>query len=77
MDLNNHYMKFNFLKSFYYLVLLSFNYLKIMNLSYLLIIPLSIFLLNIILIKKNFLQSLTGDKHQLLIEKKYSFIREE
>ena len=24
----NHYMKFNFLKSFYYLVLLSFNYLK-------------------------------------------------
>ena len=41
-----------------------------MNLSYLLIIPLSIFLLNIILIKKNFLQSLTGDKHQLFIEKK-------
>ena len=40
-----------------------------MNLSYLLIIPLSIFLLNIILIKKNFLQSLTGDKHQLFIEK--------
>ena len=40
-----------------------------MNLSYLLIIPLSIFLLNIILNKRNFLQSLTGDKHQLFIEK--------
>ena len=40
-----------------------------MNLFYLLIIPLSIFILNIILNKKKFLQSLTGDKHQLFIEK--------
>ncbi|MDC3207808.1 hypothetical protein OA967_00745 [Candidatus Pelagibacter sp.] len=40
-----------------------------MNLLYLLIIPLSIFLLNFIFNKKNFLQSLTGDKHQLFIEK--------
>ena len=40
-----------------------------MNLSYLLIIPLLIFLINYIFNKKNFLQSLTGDKHQLFIEK--------
>jgi len=39
------------------------------NLSYLLIIPLLIFLINYIFNKKNFLQSLTGDKHQLFIEK--------
>ncbi len=40
-----------------------------MNLLYLLIIPLSIFTLNFVLNKKNYLQSLTGDKHQLFIEK--------
>ena len=36
---------------------------------YLLIIPLLIFTLNFVLNKKNYLQSLTGDKHQLFIEK--------
>ena len=40
-----------------------------MNLLYLLIIPLLIFTLNFVLNKKNYLQSLTGDKHQLFIEK--------
>ena len=40
-----------------------------MNFSYLLIIPLLIISINFILNKNNFLQSLTGDKHQLFIEK--------
>ena len=40
-----------------------------MNFSYLLIIPLLIVSINFILNKKNFLQSLTGDKHQLFVEK--------
>ena len=40
-----------------------------MNFSYLLIIPLLIVCINFILNKNNFLQSLTGDKHQLFIEK--------
>ena len=40
-----------------------------MNLLYLLIIPLLIFTLNFVFNKKNYLQSLTGDKHQLFIEK--------
>ena len=40
-----------------------------MNFSYLLIIPLLIVFINFILNKNNFLQSLTGDKHQLFIEK--------
>ena len=40
-----------------------------MNFSYLLIIPLLIVSINFILNKNNFLQSLTGDKHQLFIEK--------
>ena len=40
-----------------------------MNFHYLLIIPLLIISINFILNKKNFLQSLTGDKHQLFVEK--------
>ena len=40
-----------------------------MNFSYLLIIPLLIVSINFILNKNNFLQSLTGDKHQLFVEK--------
>ena len=40
-----------------------------MNFSYLLIIPLLIVCINFFLNKNNFLQSLTGDKHQLFIEK--------
>ena len=40
-----------------------------MNLSYLLIIPLLIIFINFIFNKKNFLQSLTGDKHQLFVAK--------
>ena len=40
-----------------------------MNFSYLLIIPLLIVSINFILNKNNFLQSLTGDTHQLFIEK--------
>ena len=40
-----------------------------MNFHYLLIVPLLIISINFILNKKNFLQSLTGDKHQLFVEK--------
>ena len=40
-----------------------------MNFLYLLIIPLLIVSINFILNKNNFLQSLTGDKHQLFVEK--------
>jgi UDP-N-acetylmuramyl pentapeptide phosphotransferase/UDP-N-acetylglucosamine-1-phosphate transferase len=41
-----------------------------MNNLYLLISPLIILLVNSFFIKKNFLKSLTGDRHQLFIEKK-------